>query len=227
MFYTLISGIVAFWIRFWSLWSFRSRLLVPDRILDQTSGLTLVPVTFSQFPGLLQIESFSFNLSSDNFVQIILFIILASFGSTSLEHASSRSYSAAMDPKMSLSTVFSDFSLSLLGSLPWGNSESIKRSTDPLSVALAPCGTFRAGLWSSSESLVGKQSCERLDGLPVFEITSQWQWLWYVSKALNHALGDRGFNAFNEVALHHECCLWRAELRSFFPLRSRKFSLLF
>jgi len=63
-------------------WSFRSRRLVPDRILDQTSGLTLVPVTFSQFPGLLQSESFSFNLSSDNFVWIILLIILASFGPT-------------------------------------------------------------------------------------------------------------------------------------------------
>ena len=118
---------------------------MPDVILDQTSGSTSVPDGLSQFPGLLQFESFSFNLSSDNFVRIILFIILASFESTSLEHASSRSYSAAMDPKKSLSTDFSDFSLPLLVSLPLGKSESMERSTNSLSVALAPLGTFEQG----------------------------------------------------------------------------------
>ena len=90
------------------------QVLTPDLILDQTSGLTLVSVTFSQFPGLLQFESFSFNFSSDNFVRIILLTIFASFGPTSPEDASSRSYSAAMDPKKSVSTVSSDFSLSFL-----------------------------------------------------------------------------------------------------------------
>ena len=57
-------------------------------------------------------------------------------------------------PKKSLSTVLSDFSLSLLVSLPLENSESIEKSTDSMSVAFTPRGTFRAWLWSSSESLV-------------------------------------------------------------------------
>ena len=76
-------------------------------------------------------------------------------------------------PKKSLTTVFSDFSPSFLVSLPSGKRESIERSTDSLSVALATRDTFRTGLWSSSEPLSDRRSsCERLDGLAAFEKTS-------------------------------------------------------
>ena len=97
-----------------------------DLIFDQTSGLTLVAVTFLQFAGLVQDNSFSFSFSfsfsSDNFVRTNLFTIFASFASTSAEQASSSSYSAAMVPRKSLSTVPSvflvsfDFLLSLVKS---------------------------------------------------------------------------------------------------------------
>ena len=65
---SLISGTIAFWTMFWSLWNFKSRLLVLDRIIDQTSGLTFVAVMFSQFAGLVQLNSFCFIFSSDHFV---------------------------------------------------------------------------------------------------------------------------------------------------------------
>ena len=99
------------------------------------------PVTFLHFPGLMLFERFSFNLSSYNFFWFILFIILATFGSTSLENATSRSYSAAMDPKKSLSTVFSDFWLSLF--------------------CLWHLHLVGAGLWLSSESLGEPLQCPK------------------------------------------------------------------
>lgn len=87
---------------FWSLWNFKSRLLVLDLIFVQTSGFHLVAVTFSQFTALVYVNSLSFHRTT-SFVRTIFLTIFAMVAFTSAGQASSMLYSAAVEPSKSIS----------------------------------------------------------------------------------------------------------------------------
>lgn len=114
----------------------KSRPLMPDLILDQTSGLTLVLLHFCSSQVCCCLKDF---LSTYYLTTFSGSFYLLSWQVLGPHHL--RSYSVAMDPKKSLSTVFSDFSLSLF--------------------CLWHLHFVGAGLWLSSESLGEPLQCPK------------------------------------------------------------------